>query len=445
MSKGKPVSIPTTVEAQIRTRARNLTIHQCYINKDWEESQKAIILIFRKHTNGNLTLGKFLIDLNLFGVKDCSYMFNESPLLKDEMLEKGGDFWIECDYNLVHNIIYAGLEFAEDYGFAPHKNFKTAQYILEEDTDDIPIIDVPLGDGGMPVLEVPDGETGQHEMSILNKTAGADYRVVFLDKDGNPEPEEHTYVEIFEEILKMGIDAYTEKYNSITNDPDSERRTQAVVDVIYLLKAYTDEEKERIDLEFLHITKDPRILMTDDEPVNDHEDELVQSIAYFDAGKTDKASAEFRKVIDRHPEDPLLWDIFLHNLSIDSDAVDEEAVTEAYTRFPNHPAIKAWYAEWLAQEGRTDEVFALFDNHPGLDALTTENRHINSHAIISFCYAYAMAWLQKEDVVRAEPYYQMIVRLGLDDRIGEDIQNTMTELKKEKLQEMFDAGMFGDE
>ena len=437
----KPVSIPTTVEAQIRTRARNLPIYQCYVNKDWEESQFATIVVTRKHTNGNITMGNYLVDLKLLGVKDCSYRFNESPLRLDEILEKDPDMLEECDYVLIHNIIYAGLEFAEDYGFAPHKNYKTAQYILEEDTDDIPMKEIPLGDEGIPVLEVPYGESGQREMTILNKITD-DYRVMFLDKEGNPEVPERTYMEILNEVLKTGIDGYTEIHGY---SDSSARETQVMIDLIHLTKVYTDDEKDMIDIEFDRIAKDPRLTMTTDEPVADYEEELRRAVYYFDEGEIDKASIEFRKVINRHSEDPLLWDVFLYNLSIDSDMVDDDAVEEAYSRFPDHPVIKAWYVEWLAQEDRTDEVFALFDNVPGLDALTTENSFISLNVLTSFCYAYAVSWLQKEDVLHAEPYYQVIVRLGLNYRIGEYIQQKMTDLKRKKINEMIDNGMIADD
>lgn len=434
--------IPTTVEAQIRTRARNLPIYQCYINRDWEASQRANMMIVRKHTNGNISLGNFLVDLKLFGVRECNYKFNQSPLLLEQILKKFDDYWMECEYQLAHNIIYAGLEFAEDYGFAPHKNFKTAQYLLEKDTDDIPVIDVPLGDNGVPLLEIPYGETGQHEISILNKTAGADYRVVYLDKDGKPEPDEHTYMEIYNEMLEKGLDNYERKRPNEPDAPDSIRETQAIFDLIYFSKVYTTEEKEQIFREFEHITNDPRLVMANDDNVNDYEQELDLSVKYFIDGNTEKASAEIRKVIDCHSDDPILWDIFLYNLSVDSEKVDEEVVKEAYSLYPNHPVIKAWYTEWLAQEDRTDEIFTLLNNIPGLDALTTENRPVSIHALTSFCFAYAMAWLRKNDITRAEPYYQIIIRLGLDNRIGKNIQEKMTNLKREKVQEMSDAGRF---
>ena len=432
--------IPTTPEAQVRTRARNLPIDKCYINKDWEETQLASIIIVRKHTNGNITMGNYLVDLKLRGVKDCTYRFNESPLRLDEMLERYPDVFIESDYSLAHNIIYAGVEFAEDYGFAPHKNYKTAQYILEEDTDDIPVIEIPLGDDGIPVLVIPYGETGDREMAILNKTAGDDYDVVYLDKDGKPEVEERPYMDVLNEILETGIDEFAKK----RLDSRTKMETQVMIDLIYLSKVFTIEENAQIDMELQHIVKDPRLAMAYI-PEYDYEKDLEPAIGYFTKGKTEDAIAESRKVIGKYPHDPLLWDIFLHNLSIDDERVDGDVVKEAYSLFPEHPLIKAWYAEWLAQEDRADEIFTLFNHLPGLDALTTENTFINNQALTSFCFAYAMAWLNKKDILRAEPYYQLIARMGLDFRIGEYIQFIMTEMKRIKIKEMADAGMLGFE
>jgi len=424
--------IPTTVEAQIRTRARNLPIYKCYVNENWQKVQKATILIIRKHTNGNITLGNFLVDLKLRGIKDCVYMFNESPLRIDE-IRKQYPMHQECDYNLVHNIIYAGLEFAEDYGFEPHKNFKTAQYILEEDTDDIPLIEIPLGENGIPVLEIPYGENCQREIAILQKTAGADYRMVYLDKDGKPQPQERSYMDVMNEILETGVDSFVEKTGDSTTDLES----QVITDLIYVNKVFTENDISLIDDEFNLIAKDPRLSQSHIQLENTHEEEFEQAYKYFNDGKIDEAYDETLKLIDRHPEDPFLWDILLYNLSVVSDSVHEEAVKEAYSRFPEDPTIKAWYAEWLAQEERFDDVFALFNQLPGLDALTTEKIPISAHALESFCYAYSAAWLNKKDVLRTEPYYQISVRLDYNYRIGGYIRETVKELKRNKLTEIY--------
>ena len=426
--------IPTTVEAQIRTRARNLPIYKCYVNKDWQKTQKAIVLIVRKHSNGNITLGNFFVDLKLRGIKDCQYKFNESPLRLDELRKRYFDVDDECDYNLAHNIIHAGLEFAGDYGFEPNKNFKTAQYILDKDTDDIPLMEIPLGDNGLPVLEIPDGENCLRELTILEKTAGTNYRIVRLDKNGKPIPKERSYQEIMNEVTESGFGDLMEK------DPDSrtDTETRVVIDLLYITKVYAEDDLKQIDEEIDQILKDPRLTMPS-VPLEEYsEDVLEKGYKLFVDGKIEEAYTESLRVIDEHPENPIFWDILLSNLAVESDIVHEEAVNKAYSRFPDDPTIKAWYAEWLAQEERFDEVFDLFQHQPGLDALTKEIVSISAHALESFCYAYAAAWLSKRDILRAEPYYLLISRLDYNYRIGGYVQERMEDLKREKINEIYD-------
>jgi hypothetical protein len=134
-------------EKYIRQKSRNLPVYKCAINKDWEEFRFANIFIARQHAGGNLTVCAYVVDLTCLGVKDSYYLFN-IPVTKFE--EHIKDSEIEMDdtisYSLAHNIIYAAIEFAEEYGFKPHKDYtQTTCYFLEEDTDDIPLIEIPCG------------------------------------------------------------------------------------------------------------------------------------------------------------------------------------------------------------------------------------------------------------------------------------------------------------
>jgi len=148
----KVVRLPQSAEAQIRSRARHLDIGTCYISAGWEDAREASIVVSRKHKQGGMTLGIYLVDLAMRGVKDTFYFFNLSPaehtdFMKD-YLDKGDV--IEADYTLVHNIIYTAIDFAEENGFSVHKDFSVSKYILEEDTVDIPLMDIEMGVDGEP-------------------------------------------------------------------------------------------------------------------------------------------------------------------------------------------------------------------------------------------------------------------------------------------------------
>ncbi|MDD3322606.1 MAG: hypothetical protein PHS59_14300 [Paludibacter sp.] len=165
-------------ENYIRQKSRNLPIYLCRINSDWEFTRLASILVARSHSNGNISFSFYLVDLGCLGVKDSMYYFNmpigEFNDYIDEFEEK-----LPCEtipYELAHNIIFAGLEFAEEYGFKPCKEFTTVtKYMLEEDTDDIELIEIEVGDDEQP-LYINNGYENPAKANLivnqLKKTAG---------------------------------------------------------------------------------------------------------------------------------------------------------------------------------------------------------------------------------------------------------------------------------
>jgi hypothetical protein len=138
----------------------------------------ANITVARSHTNGNFTVGMYLIDLKCLGVKDAQYFFNMSPLDYRDLMERQSESMeIEkVDYTLVHNIVLAGIEYAEDYEFSPHKDYGIARFILEEDTDDIELMEIDCGgkDGNPLYMRGPLDSDFRASQIIaqLKKTAG---------------------------------------------------------------------------------------------------------------------------------------------------------------------------------------------------------------------------------------------------------------------------------
>ena len=167
-NKKKPQPQLLSPENYIRQKARNLPVYECLNNDGWDNTGTASIVISRIHANDNLTVGVYLVDLLCLVVKDAFYMFNAPMAEYLEMLDSmRGDFeMVKVDYSLVHNVILAANEFAAELGFKPHKDFTAvAQYILEEDTDDIELMEIECGKTGSPLYiqhpVVLDGEANR--------------------------------------------------------------------------------------------------------------------------------------------------------------------------------------------------------------------------------------------------------------------------------------------
>jgi hypothetical protein len=176
-NKGKVIQM-LSPEKYIRKKARSLPVFECWINKGWENSGMANIVIARIHTNGSITFCIYLVDMYCLGVKDTGYKFNVTETEYRDFLERYLDRMETelVDYVLVHNIILAAVEFAQDYGFKPHKDFTSVtEYMLEEDNEDIELIEIECGKNGKPLyVQGPyDDEAKANKiMKQLERTAG---------------------------------------------------------------------------------------------------------------------------------------------------------------------------------------------------------------------------------------------------------------------------------
>lgn len=170
-------------EKYIRLKARSLPIVKCSITKNWEEFGMAEIVVARRHAGGNYTIGVYLVDVFCLGVKDSIYKFNIDELDYEEMMEFVFDRHEDISYEEVHNIIYGAISFAEDLGIEPDKSFNLTQYILEEDTDDIPLIEYEFGKEGEPFLIVDTRLEASKYIPLLEKATGGDFGLEIRDED----------------------------------------------------------------------------------------------------------------------------------------------------------------------------------------------------------------------------------------------------------------------
>lgn len=162
----------------MREKARTLPIGKCYIGPpEWQEAGLAHIIVTRVRPNGNLVIGTFLVDTFCLGVKDALCNENIAQYDFDKYLNNCKESMgvEEIGYNEAHNIIYGAIAFAEDGGIEPSKEFNVARYILEEDTDDIPLIEYDFGKDGKHFLVVNPDRKEMPYFHILKKNLGDDF------------------------------------------------------------------------------------------------------------------------------------------------------------------------------------------------------------------------------------------------------------------------------
>ena len=213
MSKKKKTQQPpkkSTPESYIRQKARTLPIGDCYLSDNWQEAGEGIVWVTRCHPQNTYTIGIYLVDTFCLGVKKSYYHFSISSLDYEELLQhfKEKEELRKISYEEAHNLIYGAVAFAEEGGIQPEKSFALTQYLLEEDTEEIPLIEYEYGKDGKHFLVANNPMELNTYAPILRDTLGNDLFMYSLPMDEKPrDGKNYHYIdpqtrEIFKNMLE---------------------------------------------------------------------------------------------------------------------------------------------------------------------------------------------------------------------------------------------------
>ena len=159
----------------IITKGKDLPFHECLINGNWEEEGMASVFISKKMPGGNFIVGLYMVDVYCLGLKNTLYQFNLKEIEYKDFLKKFTVHNVNpesCDLTFAHNLIYGAIDYAEELGFKPHKEFRITEYLLDTDLIDEGIDEIEFGKDGMPLyISGPDDNVNQI-ISTLDRTAG---------------------------------------------------------------------------------------------------------------------------------------------------------------------------------------------------------------------------------------------------------------------------------
>jgi hypothetical protein len=130
---------------------------------------------------------------------------------------------------LAHNIIYSAIEYAEELGFKPCREFtQTTSFFLEEDTDDIPLIAIECGGkDGKPLYVNTGRETPARENQILShleKTVGkGNYNYILnVNEDFEDEEDYDEINHLTDEIMLLDEDEQKELFLKLMNEMEGD-------------------------------------------------------------------------------------------------------------------------------------------------------------------------------------------------------------------------------
>lgn len=165
----------------IKTRARQLPLGKCYAFGNWKYQKFTPVVVTRCHKQGTFTIGLYIVDMFCRGVQDSEYFFNKTQEELDDLLKTLSEPPVlvlkEMPYEVVHNLVYGAVAFAEEAGIEPDKTFHITQYILEEDDDRIPLMEFEFGENGMHHLHAMTEEGTSYFEPIMKRHLGSNYMI----------------------------------------------------------------------------------------------------------------------------------------------------------------------------------------------------------------------------------------------------------------------------
>lgn len=172
-------------EKFMQTRARSLKIGKCYRTSELFNIGEGYVIVSRLHTGGKISFACYLIDTYCTGIKDSLYKLRIEEEELDYFLENFCEVaeLEECSYEEAHNIIYGAVEFAEEIEIAPDDSFRLTKYMLEEDTEDIPLIEYEFGKDGEHFLIATDSHNAGKYLPKLEKVYGNDFKYLSPNKN----------------------------------------------------------------------------------------------------------------------------------------------------------------------------------------------------------------------------------------------------------------------
>ena len=158
-------------------QARHYPIEGCWAMRSWKENGLTNVVVARRQPNGNIAFGNYLVDYYCLGVKNafCNAEIPRSEFRRDYLAKMfRGEKPLDISPALAHELIYGSIEYAAQFGFKPHRDFKLAQHVLDPADAHPRSGQVAFGKDGKPFFVAGPYDNADAIIRQLLRTAGAD-------------------------------------------------------------------------------------------------------------------------------------------------------------------------------------------------------------------------------------------------------------------------------
>jgi hypothetical protein len=367
----------------------------------------AEVVVTRKHVNGNLTGAIFLIDLMSKGLKDAVELFNKFPGEVEEMLENMNEVeeMVEIPYSLAHNIIYTGIEYAGEEGYSPFKNTGVAQYVLEEDTDEIEWVEIPTGQRHYEDEYVDDSD----------------------DDDWDEEDEYSLYTaEDWLEFLKENKDF----------DPASRPEVTNGLFWYLIKKEYGKAVFEGpFHFEDIPLTFEPLPYNYPAKVARRMEELQVEIISTKAATDLLPVITETKELMQKYPDNRSLLNILAQAYQLAGEKEKYlQTLKETVTKFPDYVTGKISYGNALLEEDKLAEFEKIFPAPYTMQAAFPERDTFHFTEVIPFIGTLLRYFVKKNDLLKATQFSELMFECKIESK---EIESVFSSNVEEVAQEEF--------
>jgi hypothetical protein len=168
---------PSSPQAILR-RARTYPLYECLISDNWNKKDNmglVEVLVARQQPDGNICFGVYLVDTFCLGLKNtfANADFSRSRYqseVRNKIFRAGKP--VTCSIELAQQMIYQSIEYAEQFGFEPEKDFAVSQYLLAPRGELEEPYQLTFGKDGKPFFIAGPNDNVARVLRQLEKTAG---------------------------------------------------------------------------------------------------------------------------------------------------------------------------------------------------------------------------------------------------------------------------------
>ena len=180
----------TSLSSQaIIRRARSFPLFECLISSTWQKDDPGLveILLARQQPDGDICYGVYLVDKYCLGLKN-TFARAGIPRTRYQNEASSNIFRsgkpVTCPIELAHQMIYASIDYAAQFGFKPEKDFELSQYLLAPRGELEEPYHLTFGRNGKPFYIAGPYDNAPLILKQLERTAGPgnyDYLVALDD------------------------------------------------------------------------------------------------------------------------------------------------------------------------------------------------------------------------------------------------------------------------